>query len=208
MEIILGVDFDNTIVNCSQLFHELAVQRKIISAATTKDKQSVRDAVRKSKDGEIEWQKLQALVYGPLLQQARPVAGVIQALDSCRKRNLRIYIISHKSQYAAQDESSTDLRVQATRWLKNNGLLALVNKQHVFFENSRADKIRRIKTMNCTHFVDDLVETFQEPSFGPEVTKLLFDPNGYASVPETVKLFHTWKDIVEYVFETASSCHA
>ena len=208
MNITLGVDFDNTIVHCSELFHKVAIQRKIIAATTAQDKLAVRTAVRQSKDGEIEWQKLQALVYGPLLQQASPVPSVVQALESCRKRNVRIYIISHKSQYAAQDDSRTDLRIAAMHWLKNNGLLELVDEQHVFFENSRTDKVRRVKTMNCTHFVDDLIETFQEPSFPPNVTKVLFDPNPNTAATPSVKTLPRWEDIVEYVFETTSSCQA
>ena len=123
MDITLGVDFDNTIVQCGELFHKLAVQRKIIPAATAKDKQAVRKAVRQREGGEIEWQRLQALVYGPLLQQASPVAGVVEALELCRKRKVRIYIISHKTRYAAQDDSGTDLRVEAMRWLRNSGIV-------------------------------------------------------------------------------------
>ncbi len=210
MQIILGVDFDNTIVNCADLFHTLAVQRKLIPHTTTTDKQAVRDAVRETKNGEIEWQKLQALVYGPLLQQARPILGVLQALKACLLQNIQIYIISHKTRYAAQDISRTDLRVTAMRWLKNNCIVSNtgpVNERNVFFEASRADKINRIKTMNCTHFVDDLAETFQHPNFPPDVTKLLFDPSGNADVPEFIKTFHTWENIVDYVLKTTSTCH-
>jgi len=207
MDITLGVDFDNTIVQCGELFHKLAVQRKIIPAATAKDKLTVRKAVRQREGGEIEWQKLQALVYGTLLQQASPVAGVVGALELCRKRNVRIYIISHKSRYAAQDDSGTDLRVEAMRWLKNNGVLGPVDEGHVFFEASRADKLGRIGATGCSHFVDDLLETFLEPLFPPNVTKVLFDPGGNAVAAQTVKAFHTWEDIVEYVFKTSSPCH-
>jgi len=209
MDITLGVDFDNTIVQCSDLFHKVAVERKIIPAATARDKQAVRKAVRQRKGGEIEWQKLQALVYGTLLQQAGPVAGVVGALKLCRQRNVRIYIISHKSQYAAQD-SRTDLRAAAMRWLRNNGLIGdggLMDERHVFFEASRAEKVGRIGATGCTHFVDDLLETFLEPLFPSNVTKVLFDPGPNAVAPKTVKAFHTWEDIVEYVFETGSPCH-
>ena len=206
MDITLGVDFDNTIVQCGELFHKLAVQRKIIPAATAKDKQAVRKAVRQREGGEIEWQKIQAFVYGPLLQQASPVAGVVGALELCRKRNVWIYIISHKSRYAAQDDSGTDLRVEAMRWLKNNGVLGPVDEGHVFFEASRADKLGRIGATGCSHFVDDLLETFLEPLFPPNVTKVLFDPGGNAVAAQTVKAFNTWEDIVEYVFETGSPC--
>ena len=166
--------------------------------------------MRQREGGEIEWQDLQALVYGTLLQQASPVAGVVGALELCRKRNVRIYIISHKSRYAAQDDSGTDLRVEAMRWLRNSGVVGKgrpVDERHVFFEASRADKLGRIGATGCTHFVDDLLETFLEPLFPSNVTKVLFDPGGNAVAMQTVKAFHTWEDIVEYVFETGCSCH-
>ncbi len=96
------------------------------------------------------------------------------------------------------------------RWLRNSGVVGKgrpVDERHVFFEASRADKLGRIGATGCTHFVDDLLETFLEPLFPSNVTKVLFDRGGNAVAMQTVKAFHTWEDIVEYVFETGCSCH-
>ncbi len=207
MNITLGVDFDNTIVACGELFHRLAVDRGIIAAAIAQDKTSVRDAVRQREGGEIEWQELQALVYGPALQEASPVPGVLEALAEFRRRGAAVSIISHKTQFAARDSSRTDLRVAAMGWLRTHGIAgrgALVDEEQIFFAASRRDKVARIHSVGCTHFVDDLKETFLAPGFPSGVVRILFAPDDGTAFSSADEVLHTWEDIVEYVFETAS----
>ena len=49
------------------------------------------------------------------------------------------------------------------------------SEDQVFFEGTRDAKIERIRTLGCTHFIDDLEEVFLEASFPPDVEKFLFD---------------------------------
>ncbi len=207
MNITLGVDFDNTIVACGELFHRLAVDRGIIGAAIAQDKTSVRDAVRQREGGEIEWQELQALVYGPALQEASPVPGVLEALTEFRRRGAAVSIISHKTQFATHDSTRTDLRVAAMQWLRRHGIVgkgALVDEEQIFFEASRRDKVVRIHSVGCTHFIDDLKETFLEPGFPSDVIRILFAPDEGTTFSSADEILHAWEDIVECIFETAS----
>ncbi len=61
----IGIDFDNTIVTYDDLMYSLAMEMGLINPAVRKSKKLIRDNIRELPDGEIEWQKLQGLVYGP-----------------------------------------------------------------------------------------------------------------------------------------------
>lgn len=46
----------------------------------------------------------------------------------------------------------------------------------VFFEESRDNKIERIINLGITHFVDDLIEVFQEKKFPKSIKSFWFNP--------------------------------
>ena len=57
----------------------------------------------------------------------------------------------------------------------------------------------RIGALGCSHFIDDLIEVFQEPDFPDGVERLLFHPG--AEAPEgPFKAFPSWKEITDDVF--------
>jgi len=64
VDYIIGVDFDNTLVSYGDNVHREAVQRGLIPPVVGKSKKEIRDRIRQLPDGEIEWQRLQATVYG------------------------------------------------------------------------------------------------------------------------------------------------
>ena len=69
---------------------------------------------------------------------------------------------------------------------------------HVFFESTREEKIRRIKTLSCSCFIDDLEEIFLEPSFPAGVQQCLFDPLGKIPPRANIKVFRNWREITRY----------
>jgi hypothetical protein len=76
--------------------------------------------------------------------------------------------VSHKTQFANYDTTETDLRKGALKWLDRAGSSYGTDRsfrRDVYFESTRVDKINRIRSLGCTHFIDDLEETFREPSF-------------------------------------------
>ena len=71
MPMVLGIDFDNTIVRYDELFHGVAVERGLIPASLPVRKNDVRDFLRQQ-DRERDWTELQGYVYGPRMAGARP----------------------------------------------------------------------------------------------------------------------------------------
>lgn len=204
---VIGVDFDNTIVTYDDLLYELALKSGLIDEGVERSKKVIRDCVRLLPDGEIQWQKLQALAYGPKIKEARPAAGVRLFFELCRQNKIKTYIISHKTEFAGCDETGTNLREAAIDWLKaskffdrpSEGGLGLPLKS-VFFGAERSEKIALIKQLGCTHFIDDLEETFSEAAFPADVKKILLASRGSVSPPAGVFIVNSWDEIKQYFF--------
>ena len=199
---VIGLDFDNTIAAYDDLFLRVALDRGLVTAGAPPGKSQLRDALRRQPDGERAWQRLQAEVYGPRLGQARPVAGVHEFLDACRRRRVAVYVVSHKTEFAEQDETRTNLRLAALAWLRDQGLLAdgtALRREGLFFESTRAAKVERIRALGCTHFVDDLPEVFLEPGFPEGVERILLAADGRPA-PPGVRAARCWGDVAGAVF--------
>ena len=74
---IIGVDFDNTIVSYDEVIHQIACEKGLIPGSHLKSKRHIRDAIRKLENGEMEWQKVQAIVYGPRMKDAKVIEGAL-----------------------------------------------------------------------------------------------------------------------------------
>jgi hypothetical protein len=205
---VVGIDFDNTLVSYDDLVHRAAVERGLIGTGTGIVKRAVRDEIRRRPDGEIEWQKLQALVYGPLMPQARLIAGACDFVRACHGHGWAVYVVSHKTEFAGYDETRTNLREAALRWMTAQRFFEAdglgLETSHVFFEGTRDSKIERIRSLGCTHFIDDLEEVFLEPGFPTRVRKLLYAPDAVRDVSSEIKVMPSWPAIHDYFFAAAS----
>ena len=204
MSLTIGVDFDNTIVSYDALIHQIALDRHLIGQYVNASKKSVRDAIRALPDGEISWQKVQGAVYGPLMKRATPMNGAEAFFRRCKDAGIACFIVSHKTESANYDETLTNLRSSALEWMRNHGIFDQrrcgLTECKVFFESTREDKIQRVAQLGCTHFIDDLEETFREESFPPNVTKILYDPHGETSKISGLTTMRSWYDIAKYFF--------
>lgn len=204
MSSIIGIDFDNTIVSYDELVYREAVERGLLKRPVRKTKKIIRDAIRELPEGEIEWQKIQADIYGPGMDGATVISGVFDFFIFCKTHNMKTYIVSHKTQYANYDTTGTDLRLKALKWLEREGFfrtdLSGLSAADVFFESTRVEKINRIRSLKCTHFIDDLEETFLESSFPAEVDKILFSSHVSRdfTIGTKAKAFSAWKEIQSY----------
>ena len=176
---VIGIDLDNTLLTYDGLLHRLALEQRLIPAPLPRNKTAVRDAVRQLPDGEILWQRLQALAYGPMIHQAEPSPGVFSFLKRCRDKGDVVHVISHKTEYAAQDRNRCHLHDAAMGWLEDNGFFdpdggGLI-RANIHFLPSRAEKIQRIKALHCCYFIDDLRETFMEAGFPRETVGILYN---------------------------------
>jgi phosphoserine phosphatase len=198
----IGIDFDNTIVSYDDLMYRVAVERGLISNGAERTKRAVRDRIRQLPDGEIEWQKLQALAYGPLMADAQPTDGAEEFIRWCRDSGMTVFIVSHKTEYAGYDVTQTNLRSAALDWMTTRRFFERdgldLSRDSVYFESTRAEKIARIEAIGCSHFIDDLEEVFLEGSFPKGVQKILYAPGASVASPTAV-VMPSWQAVREFV---------
>ncbi len=201
-EMIVGIDFDNTLIDYDSVFYKTAIELNFISPDHNSSKRKIRDTIRLLAEGEKKWQKLQAIVYGINIKNATLYEGVNDFIEKCCNKNIRTYIISHKTEYAAYSEEKINLRAAALCWMQEERLFSssAINPQNVFFESSRQKKVAKIKDLGCTYFIDDLEETFLEVDFPDKVTKIFFNPHQYPVSLCGVEVSHSWSNIAGYIF--------
>ncbi len=199
---VIGIDLDNTIVCYDELFHLAACEEGLIEPSLPKNKEKIRDAIRLLPDGENRWTRLQAIVYGPRMHAARLFEGVDIFLRHCAELRVQAMIVSHKTQFATLDGQRVDLRRSALKWLETKGFFSDfgLSPGDVFFESTRAEKIERIRTLRCTHFIDDLAEVFAEEDFPHETKKMFFAPHGVAFTGSGAQPFASWLELDRHFF--------
>lgn len=196
---VVGLDFDNTLVDYGPLFLDAAVDEGLLPAGTTASKQEVRDAIRALPDGEMSWRAVQARVYGQDIAGARLHPGATDLLSRLGRLGAPVYVVSHKTPTASYRGQTLDLHRAALEFLFTCGLFALegrpLSPERVFFEPTRAAKARRIALLCCRAFVDDLPEVFLDASFPAGVRQLLYLPQGQAPAAFTGTLCRDWAQV-------------
>jgi len=175
----IGLDFDNTLVRYDQVFAIESKKLGVMPGNWNGSKQELRDELRTRPDGERLWQTLQGKVYGTGMGQAVLFPGVVPFLIRSRYRFYEVFIVSHKTEYGHFDSTRTPLRETALAWMESRGFFDKsrfgLDKENVFFEGTRSEKVRQIARLNLDIFIDDLEEVFAEPGF-PPIKKVLFNP--------------------------------
>ena len=197
---IIGVDLDNTIVSYDKLIYSAAFKKGLIPKDIGSTKKEIRDYLRKI-GKEDDWTELQGYIYGPGILEAKPFLGVLDFFKNCKKQDIKVYIISHKTKYPFLGEKY-DLHEYAKKWIEKQGFHnqeIRLPKDNVFLELTKEDKIKRIKELKCTHFIDDLPEFLAEPDF-PNIQKILFDPNNEHKNID-YKRARSWLDIKTLTIE-------
>jgi hypothetical protein len=202
---VLGVDFDNTIVRYDDLFHRVAVERGLIPAGLPPRKNDVRDFLRRQ-NREQDWTELQGSIYGPRMAEAQPFPGMLEFFTRAVRSGLEVYVISHKTRTAVLGPAY-DLQQTARDWMTMQGFFdparVGLSADCVRFGATRPEKIRFIRETGCTHFIDDLEETFLEETFPPGVVKILFGARERPPGLSAVQVAENWSQISEYVFDAA-----
>ncbi len=208
---IIGVDFDNTLVSYDELMQAIALKEGWLSLEAAgagsgrgANKRQIRDQLRRLTDGETLWQRLQARAYGTEIAAAPLMDGVEEFLVACRQRGATVYVVSHKTASAAADLAGSNLRAAALAWMEEHGFFAPgrfgLSRSHVFFESTRREKVQRITALGCTHYIDDLEDTFSEPGFPGLTEKILYAPEGASRALAGVRVHRTWGEIHEHLF--------
>ena len=137
----IGLDFDNTIITYDAVFLAAARKWGLVGTDFTGGKQAIRDTIRLLPDGELSWQKLQGQVYGKGLAQAEMVEGVDEFLRRCRKNNVPVVVVSHKTEFGHHDPDRINLRNAARAWMAEHGFFQAggygIAPDAVYFESTR-----------------------------------------------------------------------
>ena len=197
---IIGVDFDNTIACYDKLFYSVALKKGLVPKNLAPVKEEIRNYLRR-KNKEHLWTELQGYVYGPCIFNAKPFSGIKNFFMHCRKRKIRVYIISHKTRYPFLGLKH-NLQEYARQWLEKQGFYDPkigLQKKNIFFELTKEEKLNRIKKQKCTHFIDDLPEFLLEKKFPSKVTRILFDPNGKYKRNKNFQTFKSWPEAIKKI---------
>lgn len=203
----IGIDFDNTIICYDELFCELAKSWRLVTDKFHGSKRELRDEIRKLPNGDTHWQRMQGQAYGALIGKARVFPGVRDFIATCnQQKGIEIFIVSHKTEFGHYDEKRVSLRSAAKQWLQEQGFFGLepphIKEDNVFFATTREEKIERIKALRCTHFIDDLIEVLEAPTFPKEIERFLFQPL-HAPLPQGgLRNYTHWGDIKHAIFNT------
>jgi hypothetical protein len=198
---LIGVDFDNTIVCYDTLFHVVAVNRGLIPPDVPAEKERVRDYLRQH-GAEASWTELQGDVYGLGIDQAPPFSGVLEFFATCARRGIEACIISHRTLRPCRGPD-VNLHSVARNWLKKHhfhepGHIGLPTEL-VYFEETQKRKMDRIIRTGCSHFIDDLPEFLSRPDFPAVVQRIMFDPHGRHPEHSGVCRAKDWSEIMTFI---------
>ncbi|HSX26396.1 MAG TPA: hypothetical protein VLE89_05250 [Chlamydiales bacterium] len=187
----VGIDFDNTIACYDDVFYKAALEKNLIPPTLSPAKTEIRDYFRKN-NREPEWTELQGYVYGTRMDLASPFPSVDLFFSHCRKNQIQLSIISHKTKHPYLGPRY-DLHEAARTWILKQSFF--YPELQIFFELTLEEKLNRIAKMQCDLFIDDLPEVLSEPAFPKNVQKILFDP--HKLYPHNGPYTHTthWNDI-------------
>lgn len=205
----IGIDFDNTIICYDAVFRQLARQFKLVGDDYCGSKLDLREMLLSQPAGDLSWQRLQGKAYGEGIGYANIFPGVKEFIASCNAdENIEIFIVSHKTELGHFDEKRINLRDAARGWLREQGFfdghIPFIKPEHIFFASTREAKIDRIKSLHCTHFIDDLPEVLFAPQFPQTVQRFLFQPDEGVTLADEhdAKVFTNWTDIKNAIFAT------
>ena len=199
---LIGLDFDNTIVSYDALFHKVAIEQALVPADLPKSKLMVRDYLRKV-DNETAWIEMQGYVYGARMRDATAYQGVIEFIKHARDKGFSMAIVSHKTKHPFLGPKY-DLHDAARGWIANvlrDGVVNLIEPDHVFFELTKEEKIARVADIGCDYFIDDLPEILQMPGFPKKTKRILFDPEAIHNTDGIYANLGSWQKISTF-FET------
>ena len=203
---IIGVDFDNTLIIYDDLLKKLALDRDLLGDRAIEGKRQIRDALRRAERrnrvAETASRRLRSLHRrGPPGRRRRPFPPACPGsrnhglYDQSQDRMGQSGPHRHK---LAPGGVGLDGGQRAVRRFRGTE-----PRQGLLRRNARGEN-RPYPRSRCTHFIDDLEETFAETSFPAGVARILYAPHPTPTPPPGVMVVQSWKQICEYFF--ADNC--
>lgn len=193
---LIGIDFDNTIVSYDKLFYKVALEGAHIPEDIEPTKLQVRDYLRQI-DNEDIWTEMQGYVYGARMSEADAFPGVHEFMRWANQSGFDLAIVSHKTKHPFSGKKY-NLHDAARYWIDENlhdNSQPYIKPDNVFFELTKEEKLNKIVNINCDYFIDDLPEILLAPGFPEMTNKILFDPvDDHENLPTTLKV-KNWDEI-------------
>lgn len=195
----IGIDFDNTIVSYDSLFHHVASEAGLVPPDFPPTKLNVRDYLRKA-GKENEWIELQGYVYGARMSEATAFHGVHDFFKWARDNSIVVSIISHKTKYPFIGQKY-DLHKATRDWIDTylvDQEGELIEHDLVYLETTKEEKLKRIGSVECDYFIDDLPEILLSEQFPIATKRILFDPDQRHSDDKNITVIRNWNDLQRY----------
>ena len=191
----LGLDFDNTLIVYDALFKKAALEKNLIPNDFPESKNLIRNHLRQ-RNKEKYFTIIQGEVYGSRISEASQATGMFEALKNIQDVEIELFIVSHKTK-TPYEGPKYDLRSAALSWLEKNLFFEIsginIPRENVYFESNKENKIKKIETLGCTHFIDDLPEILQ--MINPNIKRVLYDPlDNYSQKTDFIHL-RNWSDL-------------
>ena len=187
----LGLDFDNTLISYDLIFYETACELNLIPKELKKSKTAVRNFLI-NQNKEHKFTELQGEVYGSKIINANQTDGMFEALKFIQNKGYELAIVSHKTKNPIIGPKY-NLHKSALNWLEKNKFFdkegLFINKNNVFFEPTKEEKVRRIESIGCTHFIDDLPSILN--LIKESIIKIHYNP-GKENLPGNYVNFSNW----------------
>jgi hypothetical protein len=194
--VLIGLDFDNTVVRYDAVFESLARQRDLPAQVAAGGKTAIRDFLRG--DGrEDDWTIMQGEAYGAHMASAEEFEGVGDFIRSAIHRGHRLVVVSHRT-HSPYLGPPWDLHASAREWLAKRDFSQLLGD--FFLEETAANKAARISALGCEVFVDDLWEFLERPDFPVGARKIWFDPSGSDQARPGLERLGGWPAAESLVF--------
>jgi hypothetical protein len=156
---IFGIDFDNTIVNYDLVFKSILKKEIKLKNKNLNSKKNIKSFLIKNNRLK-EWKNIQSKVYSIHIFKAGVNKEILKLMKFLDNKKINFYIVSHKTLYPYVGKK-INLHKLSRKWLKDNIFNKKNNfkkKYKIYFEKTKIQKIKRIKILKITHFVDDLDE--------------------------------------------------
>lgn len=190
---IIGFDFDNTIVCYDNAIAVLAEQQFDLPPDLPRTKLGIRDFLRSS-GREPEWTRFQGELYGPGMIHAEPFEGALKVIEELVTLGHKLVIISHRTRFPYLGERH-DMHAFARDWVRERVPSVF---DSVSFRETKAEKIATIARSGCDVFLDDLPEILSDSAFPSSTQGVLFAPNGESSSWQGQRIA-SWQDLIRMV---------
>lgn len=199
----IGIDFDHTIVDYGNIFTERACSLGYLESGVERSKDEVKKNLKESNESEKKWGILQAEVYSEGIRSANVMEGFDAFMEECRKHRLPVTIISHKSKNNPFDPQNRNLQQPALDWMRTNRFFDEngfgFDLSQIYFVETLEDKIEKINTLNCSHFIDDLLKVLLHPLFPKSTRKIHFSTEAINDNSLPVDYAGNWRNIQDYL---------